>query len=206
MPQVDYFPAVLLGCQCSGRNKPWDGLPSFPYAVGYIGECPELETASGPLRTQSVDVPAVTAYFATTPRDPAWKAVPAADQAIYVQEALRWLQALCPEFHDNCCVAFDDAWLRAVAELALALSANPTVLIGGGATAAGPTGEVKRQKLGDLEIEFFQARAGEAVSTGSRYGPKAPLVLQRFPWLGDILGCWLPSYGSGGRIVPRWRS
>jgi hypothetical protein len=41
----------------------------------------------------------------------------------------------------------------------------------------------------------------------SRYGPRAPLVLRAFPWLGDILGCWLPSYGGGtSGVINRYRS
>jgi hypothetical protein len=115
---------------------------------------------------------------------------------------------LCPNPNaEGCCGVFADQWTAAVSELALALKQNPSAVIGGAAAGGGATGEVKRQKLGDLEQEFFQARAGEAVVQTSRYGPKAPLVLQRFGWLGDLIGCWLPSYGGGSsRIIARVRS
>lgn len=57
------------------------------------------------------------------------------------------------------------------------------------------TGPVKRQKLGDLEREFFQA--------GEKVGTSAPLVLQRFPWLVDTLGCWLASRVGQAALLSR---
>jgi hypothetical protein len=94
--------------------------------------------------------------------------------------------------------------IQATAELALALHQNKTAIVGG-ASSAGATQLVKRQKLGDLEIEYQAPSPGTV--TGGRYGPNAPLVLQRFPWLGDLLGeCYMQgSYGSS-RIIGRVRS
>ena len=84
----------------------------------------------------------------------------------------------------------------------MALHTNPTAIIG--APSSGTTGEVKSQKLGDLSIEFYQAREG-ATSTGL-VGSKAPLILQRFPWLFDALHCWIHgSWGSSG-VINRYRS
>lgn len=138
-------------------------------------------------------------YFANTPRNAEWTAV--ATQQIWLNEAQRWLGALCYDQKKDCCGrSFDAAWTEAISELALALSKAPTALISG-ATAA--TGAVKRQKLGDLEQEFFEA--GGTTST-VRYGPMAPKVLQEFPWLGDIIGCWLNVATGSSRIVARVRS
>jgi hypothetical protein len=158
-------------------------------------------------------IPVITAaeadaYFLTTPRNTAWVAItPATMRPLLLTEAERWLRGLCPNPDaEGCCGVFSDAWAAAVSELALAIHQNPTAIIGG-AAAAGPVGEVKSQKLGDLSIEFYQSRSGEAPVQASRYGPRAPLVLRALPWLGDILGCWLPSYGSGtSGVIARYRS
>jgi len=70
-------------------------------------------------------------YFATTPRQAAWAAVLPADQAIALTEAQTWLGQLCWNTTADCCGAsFDASYTRAVSELALALNANPTALIG----------------------------------------------------------------------------
>ena len=146
-----------------------------------------------------VTVAQADAYFLTTPRSAAWAAV--ADQQIQLNEANRWLGALCFDQTRDCCGrVFADAYTEAVSELALALSQNPTALIGG--VAAASAGATKRQKLGDMEIEYFEG--GAAVAT--KYGPNAPLVLQRFPALGDVIGCWLNVATGGSRIIARVRS
>jgi hypothetical protein len=158
--------------------------------------------ASSTTRTAPPVITAVEAdaYMATTMRNAAWLAIPAADRGVLLLEAQRWLNGLCPNPDaTGCCGDFATQWAAAVSELALALHLSPTAVISG-AAAAGTTGEVKRQKLGDLEVEFFQSTPGKAVKQSSRYGPKAPYILQAFPWLGDLIGCWLPSVG--GRVIP----
>jgi hypothetical protein len=148
-----------------------------------------------------VTVAQADAYFLTTPRSAAWAAV--ADQQIQLNEANRWLGALCFDQTRSCCNrVFADAYTEAVSELALALSQNPTALIG--AAAAASAGATKRQKLGDMEIEYFEGAASN--TNGSRYGVNAPLVLQRFPWLGDTVGCWLNVATGSSRIIARVRS
>jgi hypothetical protein len=141
-------------------------------------------------------------YFATTPRNSAWVAV--VDKQIELNEANRWLGALCYDQKKDCCGrSFDAAYTEAVSELALALSQNPTSLIGTAAASAA-TGQVKRQKLGDLEVEYHAPTAGTV--TAGRYGANAPFVLQRFPWLGDIVGCWLKVATGSSRVIARVRS
>jgi hypothetical protein len=75
--------------------------------------------------------------------------------------------------------------------LAYAMYASPLTTIDFMET----TGPVKRQKLGDLEQEFFQA--------GEKVGTSAPLVLQRFPWLVDTLGCWLATRVGNAALLSR---
>lgn len=144
-------------------------------------------------------------YFATTPRQAAWAAVLPADQAIALTEAQTWLGQLCWNTTADCCGAsFDASYTRAVSELALALNANPTALIGTTAASTAATGAVKRQKLGDLEVEYFPVGSGSSTSAAPGT-TKGPLVLRTFPWLRDIVGCWIRNAGSN-QLAYRVRS
>ena len=144
-------------------------------------------------------------YFATTPRDAQWRAISGAEQAISLTEAQTWLGQLCWDQAATCCGnTFDASYTRAVSELALALHGNPTALIGTGA-ATSATGPVKRQKLGDLEVEYFDSRGSGSTATATAPTAKGTLVLQRFPWLRDILQCWLINTGSSN-LIRRVRS
>ena len=148
-------------------------------------------------------IPLADSYFITTPRNAEWLAL--VDQQVWLNESFRLLNALCYDPQKDCCNKnLDDAWLAANSELALALSKNPNAIIGGPSTG-GVTGAVKEQKLGDLMQSFYDVKYGQAAS--GRYGPDAPIVLQRFEWLGDIIGCWLTiSKSSGTRVIARVRS
>jgi hypothetical protein len=136
-------------------------------------------------------------YFTGTVREAAWIAV--TDPDAQLNEAQRWLGSLCWDETKDCCGRdFQQAYLSAVCELALALSATPTAIIGEASSA----GAIKRAQLGGLSVEYFESGAGSV----SKYGPNAPLVLQRFNWLGDILGCWLNVPTGSSRIIARVRS
>jgi hypothetical protein len=145
------------------------------------------------------------AYFATTPRNAQWLAISAPDQAISLTEAQTWLGQLCWNPTADCCGnTFDASYTRAVSELALALHSNPTALISTGA-ATSATGPVKRQKLDALEVEYFDPRGSGSTATATAPTAKGPLVLQRFPWLKEIVGCWLTNTGSQS-LIRRVRS
>lgn len=144
-------------------------------------------------------------YFATTPRDAQWAAITGAEQAISLTEAQTWLGQLCWDQKATCCGnTFDASYTRAVSELALALHSNPTALIGGAAATAA-LGPVKRQKLDALEVEYFDPRGSGSTATATAPTAKGPLVLQRFPWLKDIIGCFLTNTGSSN-LIRRVRS
>ena len=138
-------------------------------------------------------------YFLKTPRNAEWVVV--TDHQIWLNEAQKYLGQLCFDTERDCCGRlFADEWTAAVSELALALSKNPNAIIGSGATA-GASGLVKRQKLGDLEVEYDNFQWQAAVT--GKYGPQAPKVLQAFPWLGDFLGCWLNVPTGSARVISR---
>ena len=160
-------------------------------------------------------------YFADSFNNAAWSALSAAEKDIALKEATRALETLCwkgdkcsttqslawPRTIDatDCCAAVDCTTLplklvEATAELALKMHQDQAALIASKAAAVA-TGVVKRNKLGDLEQEFF---APADAKQGLRYGPSAPTVLQRYPWLGDLLGeCYLATTYSGSRVISR---
>lgn len=150
-----------------------------------------------------VDVTAVDAYFLTTPRNAEWVAV--GDKQVWLNESLKYLSQVCVDQAADCCgMTFTEAWTATVSEVALALSKDPTAVLGGGAASTGTQGAIKSQKLGDLQQDFYDIKDGQA--TTSKYGPNAPMILQKFPWISDLLGCYMTgSYGSS-RIIARVRS
>ena len=68
---------------------------------------------------------------------------------------------------------------------------------GGGAGDSAPAGTyIKRQKIDVLEIEYDQF-------TDNQYSDDCsdcslPAILQEFPWLKDLLGCWLGNVSTTG--------
>jgi hypothetical protein len=85
--------------------------------------------------------------------------------------------------------------------VAMQLAANPDAILGENSGNA-PTGTfTKRQKLGDLEIEYAQFN--------NNYGTDCdncdqPPLLQEYPWLQAILGCWIYVISSdSGRVLTR---
>lgn len=178
------------------------------------------------LPTSTAYIPTATAdaYFLTTLKNAEWVALTATEKDASLAEATKWLETLCwkgeacgktQQFKwprkidaDDCCPAADCSGLpvklqHATAELALQLFKNQTSMIGSAVT--GPTGAIKRNKLGDLEQEFFSPDVAGS-GGGSKYGPNSPKVLQVNPWLGDLLGCYMRATYGSSRIIQRVRS
>jgi len=83
------------------------------------------------------------------------------------------------------CDALPKAMVEATCELALALQLNPQTMIPSGPDDITPGTYVRRQKLGDLSVEYAEFSAWTA---GAAEGPrKLPRVIQYFPWVKDIL-------------------
>jgi hypothetical protein len=180
-------------------------------------EAPVSVPAAGAAYLDQTDA---TTYFANSFNAAAWATLTAAEKDTALAEATRWLETLCwkgekcdpaqplawPRKIDGtgCCAAvtcttLPPALIQAAAELALALHQNKTAMIGGGSGGQ----VIKSAQLGSMSVEYFEGGAGSA----SRYGAKAPLVLQRFPWLGDLLGeCYMQGSYGNSRIIARVRS
>jgi hypothetical protein len=121
-------------------------------------------------------------YFQSSLNGAAWAALDPQVQEQALAEAQRWLATLCWNMQDCCGRDYQNALLMATAELALALATEPDAVIGGSSDGRW----VKREKLDVLEQEYDLLRSSPS-APGSGY----PLIIQRFPWLKDILGCWL---------------
>ena len=150
-----------------------------------------------------VSVAGADAYFVTTPREAAWVAL--TDHQVWLNESLRYLSQLCVDETADCCgMTFAAAWVATVSEVALALSKDPTAVLGGGAASTGTKGAIKSQKLGDLQQDFYDVKDGQA--TSSKYGPNAPMILQKFPWISDLFGCYMTQGYGSSRVIARVRS
>lgn len=90
---------------------------------------------------------------------------------------------------------------QATYELAFKFVHDSDVITGGTASPSPQVGAVKKQKLGDLEQELYEYKQGR-----SKIAASGPAVLQKFPWLVDMLGCWLATSYGEGRVILRVRS
>jgi hypothetical protein len=154
-----------------------------PYYAQVFTEYPGYPGTSEPPQ-DPLTVVDVDAYFTNSLNAAAWDALTPEVQAAAVAEAQRWLGTLCWKQEGCCGRDFEAAYLMAVSELALALAQEPTAVVGG----ANSGRWTKREKLDVLEVEYgLLSQADGVAAPGSKY----PLIIQRFPWLKDILGCWL---------------
>jgi hypothetical protein len=145
-----------------------------------------------------VDLADADAYMALGARGPLWQAI-GDDTAreVALTEAYRWLSTL--RLRDrpvDCCPRpFDECWVTANAEVALALHRTPDAMLPAG-NQAGPT--ARSQALGGLSQSFFSMGEWK-----TRYDHNDHPLLRAFPWIDSILGCWLP---SKSKILHRVRS
>ena len=127
------------------------------------------------------------------------RCTPSSDDPL-LEQALQW-----PRSNATCrgvaaaCDLLPPAIVEATAWLALQLHTAPPVPGGG---TQGATGSIKKQKLGDLEQEFYDVKEG--IST--KVDANAPLILQQYPYLVDLLGCWSNTSTGGSRLLLRVRS
>ena len=180
-------------------------------------------TLKGPTANSYCELSFATAYAANQAWADTWAALSQDKQEVALISATKWLETL-PWAGSRCTATQALSWprsgatcdgvtsdcagipykiLQAEVELAYQLSQNPNAIIGapgGGGTAAGTY--VKRNKLGDLEQEF--AEYSSADSTCDSCGD--PAVLSKFPWLEDLLGCWLGASFGSSKILLRVRS
>jgi hypothetical protein len=179
-----------------------------------------------PAADSYISLEEATAYFSGGLMADDWTEV--ANQEAALREAARWLNTL--PWVGTCCVAGRYlAWPRqgatcccedaacdmvpaqvrqAQAELALQLGSNPALLTGGvGVAQTSDRGPIQSQTLGDLSQTFYDPRDKGSTTTSSATAGQ-PTLLQKLPWLADMLGCWITQVSGSGssRIIGRVRS
>ena len=182
-------------------------------------------TLGGSEATSYISIAEADALLINTRYNTAWQSNTEAQKSEYLVSATFWLDQLkyagtrCNPSTDNpalpqalswprsgascdgveaTCAFIPNAIKSATAILAVELSANPDAIngpIGGGGGGAAAGTFTKRQKLGDLEIEFEQYSGTTVTSCDNCDDPP---VITAFPWLKGVLGCWLGGGVSGG--------
>ena len=171
-------------------------------------------TLSGPSSNSYCELVFADEYAANQPWADKWDALTDDEKRISLITATQWMETLSYS-GNRCDVSQRLAWPRANAscdgvqatcaeipysirrtevELAYQAHLNPEAIIGGGGGAAAGT-YVKRQKLGSLEVEYDQY-SGTTVTSCDNCND--PVVLSKFNWIKDYIGCWLAGGVSGG--------
>jgi hypothetical protein len=146
-----------------------------------------------------IEVADADAYMATTLKADAWAALSSTQkgQALKsAQDALRTLK-WCTDETTCCGNQLIPNYTAAASELALVLFNDNTAVFG--AADQLPIPVVKREKLGDLEQEFFApdiTRNIRVLPSDGRVGRYSPTVLRLYPWLLDLIGCWVDRQNS----------
>ena len=173
----------------------------------------------GPTSNSYICVDAADDIASNLPGGEAWSAEASADKEISLIEATRWLETL-DYYGDRCSPSQRLKWPRlgaqcdgvtsdcasipykiqeAEALLAIKYLENPSSFPGAGGGNNAPSGTfTKRQKLGDLEIEYAQFNNSIGSSCDDCDNPP---IFQSFPWLEAVLGCWIFSISSGAGYV-----
>lgn len=166
-----------------------------------------------------LDLADAEAIAAMIPGGDAWIAATEDAKNMSLVEATRWLETL--DYVGQRCTATQRLkWPRQGAEcdgvpatcdaipykikeaevmLAIKQVADPSSFPGAGGGNTAPSGTfTKRQKLGDLEIEYAQFNNNVGSSCDDCDNPP---ILQSFPWLEAVLGCWMFNISSGAGYV-----
>lgn len=183
-------------------------------------------TLGGSTATSYVDVATADAYFAGTASETDWLALTQAEKEASLMASTSSLEVLdyngtrCDPSTDDpllpqalkwprsgitcdgvtvTCAALPRPMMQATCLLALELYRTPNAIIGGSTAVTGP---IQSQTLGDLSQSFYAPESSQ-----TKVDVSAPLVLQKFPWLVDLIpSCLLASTGSSAGIAKRVRS
>lgn len=172
---------------------PWHRLAD-PYPYSPISSEPTCNCTPPEL----IEVADADAYMAATLKADAWAALSSTKkgQALKsAQDALRTLR-WCTDQATCCGRDLAPSYIAAASELALALFRDNTAEVVG-ATSQLPTPVVKRQKFAVFEEEFFSpTEIAQVLPRDKRVNSKSPTVLRLYPWLLDLVGCWIDRQGT----------
>ena len=178
-------------------------------------------TLSGSTSNSYLTLVTAEQIAANMPGGPDWIAATADEKNLSLIQATRWLETLNYK-GDRCKASQRLKWPRSGAvcdgvtsdcsgipyrvqesEVALAIQyqKSPSKFPGGGSGSSAPTGTyVKRQKLDVLEIEYDEFNNPESSSCDTCGDPA---IIQAFPWLVDLLGCWAAGISTGSNQMIR---
>ena len=185
-------------------------------------------TLGGKDSTSYIPVSTADTIFGNSLQNTEWTALTTAQKQTALMVATQSLEVLS-YLGDRCTPATDDStveqrlqWPRknasckgvkttadaiplpvriACSQLALELHKDSTALLGGGANND-TKGSLKTQQLGELRQEFYDGKEGASIKVDA----SAPIVLQKFPWLVDVLNCWLIGSFGASKVLLRVRS
>lgn len=173
-------------------------------------------TLSGSTSNSYVDMTTALAIAENIPGGGDWGVLEEEERNLSLIVASRWLETLSyagtrcqatqrlkwPRSGATCdsivsdCAAIPYRIQEAQVTLAISYSTDPGKFPGSGSGGGAASGTyIKRQKLGDLEVEYDQY-SGTSVAGCDNCND--PAIITAFPWLRDILSCWLGGGISGG--------
>lgn len=176
-------------------------------------------TLAGATSNSYVDLAEASAIAQNFPFAPEWAATPNEDLEFALIVATRWLDTL-NYTGTRCTTTQRLAWPRKGADcdgqvsdcsgIPYAIKEAEVILawqyiqdpksfpgFGGSSGDAAPAGTyIKRQKIDVLEIEYDQFNENQYNDSCSDCS--LPAILQEFPWLRDLLGCWLGNVSTIG--------
>ena len=181
-------------------------------------------TLSGPASNSYITMETALQIAANMPGGGEWSAIGEELRNLSLIQATRWLETLDYK-GDRCKASQRLKWPRSgavcdgvtsdclgipyrvqEAEVALAIQYNskPNLFPGNGSGGSAPTGTyVKRQKLDVLEIEYDEFSNPESSSCDSCGDPA---IIQAFPWLVDLLGCWASGNSGSNKEIRLYRN
>lgn len=185
-------------------------------------------TLAGAISNSYVDAAEAAAIANNFPFGPDWAATPADDIDTALIVATRWLETL--SYGGTRCTTTQrlkwprkgaecDGVTSTCSEIPYAIKEAEVILawqyiqdpksfpgFGGSAGDSAPAGTyIKRQKIDVLEIEYDQFNDSQYNDNCSDCS--LPAILQEFPWLKDLLGCWLGNVSTtGNRLIRLFRN
>ena len=193
-------------------------------------------TLGGSAATSYISIDEADALLTNTQYTTAWQSNTEAEKSEYLVAATFWLDQIdyagtrCNPSTDNealpqalkwprsgatcdgveaTCAFIPTAIKNATAVLAVNLSANPEAITGpigggGGNTQSGVY--ISKNQLGDLVQEFSAYPSGDSGGGNDCVTCSTPIVIEKFPWLQGMLGCWADISTGGSRVILRVRS
>ena len=172
-------------------------------------------TLGGATSNSYIDMASAAAIAENIPGGSDWILLTEDERNFSLIVATRWLETLTyagnrcaatqrlkwPRSGASCdgvtseCTAIPYRIQEAEVTLAIKYTTDPGLFPGEGSGGGAASGTfVSRQKIGSLEVEYEQY-SGTTVTTCDNCND--PKIITAFPWLKDLLGCWI---GGGGAV------